>query len=185
MNIPFDVTGRAIETKRLLLRAFVESDLEDFYAYASVPGVGEMAGWPHHESIETSKSILQMFLNEKNVFAIFHNGDQKVIGSLGLHESWTSKDDKYKHLKAKEIGYVIAKDYWGQGLASEVAKSVIAYGFDTLGLEAYGICHFKENVQSRRVIEKCGFTFVKQDVFHAKQMQKQFDDLKYILLRSA
>ena len=60
MDVPFDVTDITIETERLLLRPFAESDLEDFYAYASVPGVGEWAGWPHHESIETSMKILKL-----------------------------------------------------------------------------------------------------------------------------
>ena len=57
MNEKIDISSKVIETERLLLRPFIESDLEDFYTYASVPGVGERAGWPHHETIETSKQI--------------------------------------------------------------------------------------------------------------------------------
>ena len=51
-----------IETDRLLLRPLTPDDLDDFYAYASVPGVGEMAGWKHHESLEESKTILKFML---------------------------------------------------------------------------------------------------------------------------
>ena len=47
-------------------------DLEDFFAYASVEGVGEMAGWKHHESIEVSRAILGDFMSHKNVFALAH-----------------------------------------------------------------------------------------------------------------
>ena len=61
MDIRIDTSQIVIETERLILRAFTESDLTDFYTYASVPGVGEMAGWPHHQSIETSKDILRSF----------------------------------------------------------------------------------------------------------------------------
>ena len=184
MNIPFDVRGRIIETERLLLRAFEESDLQDLYDYASVPGVGEGAGWSHHDSIESSKKVLQIFLEERSNFAVYHKADRKVIGSLGLHSSWTSRNDDYKYLKAKEMGFVLSKDYWGQGLAPEAAKAVIEYGFNTIGLEAFGICHFPENNQSRRVIEKCGFSYVLTSKYYSKALKKEFDDVRYILLRN-
>lgn len=183
MDFLLDVTNIRIETDRLVLRAFVESDLWDFYAYASVVGVGEMAGWPHHTSIETSKVILQMFLKNKDVFAIYHKVDGKVIGSLGLHKAWINNEEKYQHLKAKNIGYVLSKDYWGQGLVVEAVKAVIDYGFNVLGIEAFSIEHFVENIQSKRVIEKCGFTFVKNGEFYAKPLDKHFDELRYVLLR--
>ena len=54
-----DVSETTLETERLLLRPFREDDLEDLYAYASVEGVGESAGWPHHTSIETSCQVLK------------------------------------------------------------------------------------------------------------------------------
>ena len=53
MDIPINIENTVIETERLILRPWQEADLDDFYAYASVPGVGEMAGWAHHQSIDT------------------------------------------------------------------------------------------------------------------------------------
>ncbi|HMM32939.1 MAG TPA: GNAT family N-acetyltransferase, partial [Clostridia bacterium] len=125
MDVPVDVSNIVIETERLVLRAFVESDLEDFYAYASVPGVGEAAGWPHHTSMETSARVLQSFLEENEVFALYHKADKKVIGSLGLHRSWANEDERYQSLKLKEIGYVLAKEYWGSGLMTEAVRAAI------------------------------------------------------------
>ena len=178
-----DLTNITIETPRLLLRAFTEHDLDDFFAYASVPGVGEMAGWPHHTSKSVSKIILASFLESKEVFAIYHKADGKVIGSLGLHKAWTDREEEFAHLKTKNIGYVLAKDYWGQGLVPEAVRAVIDYGFNELGLDAFSIEHFVENVQSRRVIEKCGFKFVKTGVYHAQLLDKHFDEMRYILLK--
>jgi RimJ/RimL family protein N-acetyltransferase/ubiquinone/menaquinone biosynthesis C-methylase UbiE len=183
MDIQIDISNIVIETERLILKAFTEADLQDFYAYASIPGVGEMAGWPHHESIETSERILHSFIEEKEVFAVHHKFDRKVIGSLGLHKSWANEDETYKDLKVKEIGYVLSKDYWGKGLMPEAVNAVIDYGFDILGLDAFTCGHFSENSQSRRVIEKCGFRFTKQSEFYAKQLQRSIEDMKYILLR--
>ena len=50
MNAEFKLNGKIIETERLVLRPFKWEDLDDFFTYASVEGVGEMAGWPHHEN---------------------------------------------------------------------------------------------------------------------------------------
>ena len=84
MNAPVDVTNIRIETDRLILRAWRETDLADFYEYASVEGVGEMAGWNHHQSMEESRRILDFFISEKKTFALELKENGKVIGSLGL-----------------------------------------------------------------------------------------------------
>lgn len=183
MDIEIDITATQLESRRLLLRPWQESDLNDFYEYASVAGVGEMAGWKHHTSIEESREILQLFIKSKFVFAIVDKKTGKVIGSISLHPSWANDDPKYKHLKLKEIGYVLAKDYWGRGLMPEAVKAVIKYAFKELALDALTVGHFSTNHQSRRVIEKCGFKFVKQDRYYAEQLGKYMDDMKYILLR--
>ena len=183
MDIPIDISGIAIETKRLILRPFEPMDLVDFNAYAKIPGVGERAGWHHHRSMEESAEILNSFLENKTIFALYHKADKKVMGSLGLHAGWTSRSEKYKHLCAKEIGYVVAKDYWGMGLATEAVLAVVAYGFSNLGIEAFSIAHFAENAASRRVVEKCGFVYIETGKFYSKQLDRHFDDIRHILLR--
>ncbi len=185
MDVQIDITNTKIETQRLILRSWAESDVNDFYEYASVEGVGEMAGWKHHDSIEVSKKILQSFMSEKNVFAIIYKGNDKVVGSLGLHYSWANDDSKYSTLKLKEIGYVLSKTYWGQGLMPEAVKEIIKFCFNKCGLDALTIGHFSNNNQSKRVIEKCGFEFVKQSEYYAKQLQQNFVDMKYILYRQS
>jgi len=178
-----DISNTWIHTPRLILRPWTEDDLEDFFAYASVPGVGEMAGWPHHETLETSRMILRSFIEEKNVFAIQHMETGKVIGSFGLHSSWASALPEYAGKKIREIGYVLAKEYWGQGLMPEAVRAIIPYCFNALRLDAITVAHFADNHQSRRVIEKSGFTFHSDGIFDAGQLGKQLPEKKYILLR--
>ena len=84
MNAPIDITDVTIKTDRLLLRPWRESDLADFYAYARVDGVGQMAGWLPHENMEKSREILNHFIEGKKTFALEYQG--KVIGSLGVEE---------------------------------------------------------------------------------------------------
>jgi hypothetical protein len=69
-DITIDITKTMIEIDRVILRDWQEEDLNDFFEYASVKGIGEMAGWKHHDSIEVTEKILQTFISEKNVFAI-------------------------------------------------------------------------------------------------------------------
>ena len=183
MDTKIDLSNIVLETDRLILRAFREDDLKDLYNYASVPGVGEMAGWPHHTSIEVSKEILNSFLKNKEVFALEHKTDKKVIGSLGIHNSWANEDEKFKDLKVKKIGYVLSKDYWGQGLMPEAVNKVLDYAFNMLGLDAISCEHFKDNLQSKRVIEKSGFKFVKEGKFTSNSLGKTFDEMEYILFK--
>jgi ribosomal-protein-alanine N-acetyltransferase len=83
----------------------------------------------------------------------------------------------------KAIGYVLSKDYWGKGFMPEAVHAVIQFCFTVCGLDALTIGHFSTNAQSKRVIEKCGFTFVKKSEYYAKQLQETFEDMKYILYR--
>ena len=59
-----------LESERLILRGFTEQDTDDLYRYAVDPDVGPRAGWKPHESREESLSIIRMFIEEGDVFAI-------------------------------------------------------------------------------------------------------------------
>lgn len=183
MDITIDISSTVLETPRLILRPWNEGDLQDLYAYASVPGVGEMAGWKHHNSIDVSRIILSAFMEEGNVFAIEYKENKKVIGSLGFHSSFTNNQEAYANLKIKEIGYVLSKEYWGQGLMPEALNAIIEYSFAQCKLDALTVSHFVSNPQSRRVIEKCGFTFLDKGLYNATQLQATLADMRYILFR--
>ena len=162
INAEVDLTNIVLETERLIIRAWKETDLEDFYEYAKVDGVGQMAGWNPHQSVQESKTILKMFIKGKNKFALELKENHKVIGSLGLEKMSLSLGGEYDNLAGREIGYVLNKAYWGRGLMPEAVKAVIAYCFQNEKYD-YLICsHSVTNNQSKRVIEKCGFRFVKE-----------------------
>lgn len=182
MDVKIDITQHTIETDRLILRFWRETDLHDFYDYASVEGVGEMAGWSHHTSIEDSRKILQNFMLSKNEFAIIYKENGKVIGSLGLHESWANDDIRYTGLKTKDIGYVLSKDYWGKGLMTEAVKAFINFCFDELKLDAVSSGHSLINNRSMRVIEKCGFEYVKTSDYFYHEFELATTSKRYILI---
>ncbi len=158
MNATFQISGITLETERLLLRPFEAADSNDFYEYASVEGVGEMAGWRHHESIAKSQEILDRFIKEDKTFAIVLKENNKVIGSLGIEkygmEHALTEFDGYQ---GREIGYVLSKSYWGKGLMPEAVSAVIRYLFDNLHFDFLLCGYYDFNKQSKRVQEKCGF----------------------------
>ena len=66
MNIEINISNVILETDRLILRALEITDLDDFFEYASINGVGEKAGWKHHKSKDESLEILKMFIDKKS-----------------------------------------------------------------------------------------------------------------------
>ena len=155
MNANIDISNIVLKTKRLVLRPWRQEDLDDFFEYASVDGVGQMAGWTPHQNKEESQQILDSFIDHKKTFALEY--DEKVIGSLGIEEYDEVKFPELSDLNCREIGYVLAKDYWGKGLMPEAVKEVIRYLFEDVKLDVILCGHFLNNNQSARVQEKCGF----------------------------
>ena len=174
-----DISNTRIEMPRLILRPWQDSDLEDFYAYASVEGVGEMAGWAHHQSLEESRKILNLFIEGKHTFALELRENGHAIGSLGLEER-DENLDLPEGLEGREIGYVLSKAYWGRGLMPEAVKAVIDYCFRELKLDYLTCGHFVRNTQSARVIEKCGFCYLK-DILYKTRMDTVEPTKLYIL----
>lgn len=158
MNAEFKINGLQIETERLLLRPFRRSDLYDLNEYASVEGVGEMAGWKHHETLEETRSVLDGFISEDKTFAIVLKESGKVIGSLGVEEYGMEEAlTEFYDYKGREIGYALSKDHWGKGIMPEAAGAVIDYLFNVLDLDFLTCGYYEFNTQSKRVQEKCAF----------------------------
>ena len=169
-----------MQTPRLLLRPFQPHDGKDLFEYASVKGVGERAGWPHHKSIEESQQILSRFMDSSEVFAIVHRQDNKVIGSIGLHH----RPDESSHQEGDLVlGYVLSKDYWGRGLMTEAAERILHKAFTVWNVPRIRVSHFKENIASQRVIEKLGFTYEKDGHYKATLLNQVFEERKYILTK--
>lgn len=146
-----------IETERLILRPWLESDAENLYYYAKDPAVGPIAGWQPHTSVENSREIIQNVLSAKETYAVCRKEDNKAIGSVGLMigkaSNLTISDTE------AELGYWIGVPFWGQGLIPEAAKALIQHGFVDLGLTKIWCGYFDGNIKSRRVQEKCGFVY--------------------------
>ena len=177
MLAPVDITGVRLETERLILRPWTMDDLEDFYEYASIEGLGQMAGWLPHKTIAESRTILDMFIRGKKTFAIELKETGKVIGSVGIEEP---DPDPETEKQGRELGFVLHKAYWANELAPEAARAVISWCFDTQGYDFLTCSHFDWNTRSKRVIEKTGFRFFSTTPF-TTQYGKVENSMNYIL----
>lgn len=169
-----------LETERLIMRNWRESDIFDFYEYASVKGISEMTGWPHHENIEVTKGILKSFIENDVEYALVLKEEDKVIGSLGFHKR--TADPNYKADIQREIGYVLSKVYWGRGLMPEAVREAIKYAFEEIKVDVLWTGHKSFNLQSQRVIEKSGFRFYCYGTYES--FDKIYDAKKYTLTKN-
>lgn len=151
------MTGGAIvlETERTILRPFRLTDAEDLYAFSKERRVADAAGWPPHKSVEDSQKIIVSVFSAPNTFAVVDKGTGTVIGSAGF-----TARPRGGFSASDEIGYALHPDWWGRGIMTEVVGELLRFGFEERGLEAVWCSHYTENPASRRVIEKCGFSYV-------------------------
>lgn len=144
-----------METDRLLLRPWRDSDAEVLYKYASEPEVGSRAGWPPHQSVEESLEIIRTVFNNDTTWAIELKETGEAIGAIGYGPSCDCK------LPAREgepiTGYWIAKPYWNQGLCTEALQLMLDHIRTTTKIPSLISGHFIDNPASGRVMEKCGF----------------------------
>lgn len=146
-----------LETERLILRRWEESDAEDLYKYASNPDVGPIAGWPAHQSLDESRKVINNVFNGKEVYAICLKEDGKAIGAIELklngHTDMTERDDEC------ELGYWLGKPFWGQGLMPEAAREILRHAFEDIGMSKVWCGYYEGNTKSKRVQEKVGFKY--------------------------
>ena len=144
------------ETDRILLRPWRDSDAEALYKYASDPEVGPRAGWPPHKSVEESLHIIRTIFSGEGMWAVVWKESAEAIGCVGYLPS-TSSNLKIEEDQG-EVGYWIARPYWGMGICTEALGLVIDYCFHTKGFSTLWGTYFPTNPASGRVMEKCGFT---------------------------
>ncbi len=137
-------------------------------------GVGEMAGWQHHENRAVTQKVLDDFILGDKTFALVEKKSGKVIGSLGV-EKYNLEDrlSEFDGYRGRELGYVLGKSHWGMGLMPEAVQAVIAYLFDECDLDFLTCGYYAFNHQSARVQEKCGFLPYRSLVFDTKMGTKE------------
>ena len=171
-----------LETDRLLLRKLDLGDAEDIFEYARDPEVARYVLWEAHRSIEDSQSFINWVLEQYkkgqvSPWGIVHEADEKLIGTCGF-VGW------FPECARAEVGYALAKKYWGKGYMSEAVRAVITFGFREMRLNRIEATCDLKNLASARVMEEVGMKF--EGVLRGYILLKgaSCDQKMYSLLRS-
>ncbi len=153
---PFAEKAKLVmQSKRLTLRPWMDSDAGMLYKYASDPEVGPRAGWPPHKSAEESLEIIRTLFSGEGMWAVELNETGEVIGCVGyLPATASNLEIEENHA---EVGYWIARPYWGMGICTEAMQKVVDYCFNKKGFTVLWGDYFPDNPASGRVMEKIGF----------------------------
>jgi len=147
---------KILETERLVMRTWQESDVEPYLAINQDPQVYEWGrGVPFsREQVGTFITDMQKgFAADRfSAFAVEEKCTGNLIGYVGLcRVPW-----KAHFTPAIEIGWRLGSEHWGKGYATEAAREVLNYAFNTLKLEEVVSFTSPLNVRSLRVMEKLG-----------------------------
>lgn len=175
-------------TERLVLREFVTEDFEAVHAYASnKENVRYMIWGPNSEEDTRDFILFCMERGRENPRLKYDwavtlkdgDGPGKLIGGCGIYLD--------ESRRTGELGWILHRDYWKQGIMAEAARTMIDYGFTVLNLHRiYSACN-GENYGSYRVMEKCGMRkeahFIQSRYGRVGDRHSWYDECHYGILQ--
>lgn len=152
------ITLPMLETDRLVLLPWRLEYAEDMLTFASNENVIiASGGWQLITDVKKAREKIKNWIERNSdewAIAVKMNNSNKIIGSIGMHKK------KYKDYNLSfDFGYLIAEEYWGQGIAPEAVQKLMHYAFVGLKCDVMTVYHKVFNNRSKRVIEKCKFKF--------------------------
>ena len=133
----------------------MESDARCLYHFAKNPNVGPIAGWPPHVSVEYSLNIIKTLFCRPECYAIVKDDVPIGCAELLIHPDgnhWWGEG-------SAELGYWVAEEYQGNGYVTQACKMLIKHAFEDLNIQRIFASYKKENLASKRVLEKLGFEY--------------------------
>ena len=170
-------TQPTLETARLRLRPYTEADIPELLPLI---GTREVAATTlriaHPYTEQDAKAFLQLAKDpDKLWLAITLRSDARQIGGIGLRV-----ENQHQHA---ELGYWLGAPFWGHGYATEAAREILRYGFETLALHRIFASHFKHNPASGRVLKKIGMKYEGCQREHLLKWDRFVDSELYGILR--
>jgi RimJ/RimL family protein N-acetyltransferase len=148
-----------IGTERLILALYEEKDRAPFIALLSDENVMRYVdkGVMSPEAAGTLWDRLRRMYGEgvDSIWAVFLKEDGSYVGNASVRPRPEKKEDW-------EISYYLIEAAWGKGFGTELAKRLVAYGFDALGLPAVFATVDYENAPSRKILKKAGMSFYEE-----------------------
>ncbi len=130
--------------------------------------------------METTKEVLESYIEDGNRWAIELKEEGKVIGSIMIYP-----DENHGKYYAKSINYYLSEEHWNKGYMTEAIKRVITYAFEEIDIDLLSAFHIPNNSNSKRVLEKNGFEYegtIKQG--YQRYDGQTFDSVCYSILKT-
>lgn len=144
-----------VETERLILRKPIIDDAQAVYTtYATDPDVTKYLTWKPHDSVETTKIVLNSFLkgwDEKTEFSfmIVIRDTDTLIGNITLRVD----------AHGGNVGYVLGKNHWNKGYMTEALEAIVQMALQQKNIYRVWAVHDVENEASGKVLEKAGMRY--------------------------
>ncbi len=163
-----------IETERLYIRPFIMDDVYDMHELFVQTEVMQSVGLaPAFTTIEESSDRIAKWITYGTHFAIVLKETSIVIGYVAI------KPDSEEGCKdTRELGFALNHKYQHQGFMTETIKSVIEY-LEVKGITFVWACCFKENVESKNLIERLGFEFQNSAEHFVETEKRSYQSLEY------
>lgn len=165
----FNHTGTTIiKGKNIILRRFKSSDAEQmFNNWASLDVVTENLPWKSHKNIHKTKFVIDTWIKyykkaDYYNWCIESKEGSETLGSISLSDFNT--DDL-----SCQVGYCLGYKFWNKGIMTEALNLILDYSFYTLNCEIIKSTVYYRNIQSCRVLKKCGFEFKEVKNVDAKE----------------
>jgi ribosomal-protein-alanine N-acetyltransferase len=169
-----------LRTQRLLLRRYRLTDVDDVLAYATDEEWQRFLPLPYpYGRADAEDFVARSFLTDWNTRPLFAiTFEDRVVGGIGLRIAGSRN--------VAEVGYSIARPHWGKGFATEVARAVVDWGFETYELAKIFATANTQNERSWRVMERIGMTregVLRSERPHEHDPSRRTDSAYYGILR--
>lgn len=170
----------ALESARLQLTALAPGDAHDLFGLLSDPAVTHYMGMAPLQEPDEAADLLRVFAERSAAglelrWAIRRRDAGHMVGVCTL-------DEPYSARRRAELGYVVARSHWRQGIALEAVRAVLAHAFGPLGLNRVEALVYAEHTASRALLARLGFTQEGVLRQHAWEKGRYWDDVVYALL---
>lgn len=180
-----DITFRPprIETDRLILRGYEPGDAANIFAYASELETTRYMAWDRATTLENVHRFLNSVVapnyerSELDYAVTLRGMEHQCIGGIGLY--WRPREHQ-----VMELGYILHREHWGQGLIPEAGRALIAHALATTPVERIFAPVFAPNSKSRRTAEKLGMQLDGVLRSHVTLRGQRWDEAVYSLLRA-
>jgi [ribosomal protein S5]-alanine N-acetyltransferase len=172
-----------LTTERLLLREFIENDWHAIFAYQADPRYLQYSPWTYRLREQVARLVQECIRwqseqpRSKFQLAIVLRTNHLLIGTCGIRMATA-------HVQEAELGYELHPEYWGQGYATEAARGMLAFGFQTLHLQRVWAECVAENIASARVLARLGMRYTQRLHQHTVMQNRWWDVLVYAIDRA-